>query len=380
MPTINEVIVANTDDGYAEYEDHYSGGASCGSVTTGGTTVRFYGRSDWNDPDQHFKTWRPYLRFQTVDIPQGATITSAKIQLAFDSQINGDGNSVTIRGEDTDDASSAASSCSAFGNATRTSANVAWSFASSMSAGTFYDTPDIKTIIQEIVNRAGWSADNDMQFFFEDHTYASSTNWLIDFRSKEYSGTTYTPKLVITYSTGQEFTPTAAGADIDSTGPTIKITLIPTAAASSIASSLGNLIETFTPTQSSIESTAVLGGIKVSLTPSPAQADAGTGAPTLLDKVSPSPASIQSSCSFTLTLTITASAASAATEAIMLPEAELVTPSAAVAKAGLTKKGEAYSGISAALRAGASFNILSTKNLLNSFILKMNLFYFVLLL
>lgn len=359
MPTVNEVIVSNSDDGVAEYEEYYGGGASCNNVDSSHQRIRFRGLSDYGDKYQHWEEWRPYLRFQTIDIPQGATITQAKIQLAYHSD-NGNavGNTVTIRGEATDDASSAASSCSAFGSATRTTASVDWSFSSGMSAGTFYDTPDIKTIVQEIVSRAGWSADNDMQFFFEDLTYNNSNNWLLQFRSKNYSGTTYTPKLVITYFNGEQFTPPAAGADIDSTGPTIKITLIPTAAASSIASSLGNLIETFTPTLSSIKSAAVLGDIKVSLTPSPAQAEAGTGAPTLLDKVSPSPASIQSSCSFTLTLTISAPAASASTEAVMVPQTELVTPSAATAKAGLTKKGEAYSGLSAALKVDAAFNIL----------------------
>ena len=45
MPTVNEVIVSNSDDGYAEYEDYYSSGASCQGVATGGTKVRFEGRS-----------------------------------------------------------------------------------------------------------------------------------------------------------------------------------------------------------------------------------------------------------------------------------------------------------------------------------------------
>lgn len=196
---ITEVIINNVDDGYSDYEENYGSG-SCSTVNSSSTLIRFYARSDEGDKDLHWNVWSPYLRFETIDIPQGATITSAKIQLAFHSQINGTGQSITIRGEATDDAASAASSCSAFDSATRTSASVSWSFASSMSAGTFYDTADISTIVQEIVTRAGWSADNNMQFFFEDHTYVESSNWLFDFRSKNYSGDTYTPKLVIEYS------------------------------------------------------------------------------------------------------------------------------------------------------------------------------------
>lgn len=267
MTTITEVIANNIDDGYAEYEDYYSSGASCQSVSSGDTTVRFYGRSDFGDQAQHWKTWRPYLRFETVNVPQGATITSAKIQLAFHSQINGSGQSVTIRGEDTDDASSAASSCSAFGGATRTSASVTWSFASGMSAGTFYDTADISTIIQEIVDRTGWTANNDMQFFFEDHTYVSSTNWLFDFRSKNYSGSTYTPKLVIEYSTGVNVTPAAISAGGATSGPTVVLSgfnVTPSAATATAA--------TVAPTISSSD---------LNVTSNPASATAATVNPTV---------------------------------------------------------------------------------------------------
>lgn len=285
MTTVTEVIANNVDDGHADYEDYYGSGASCNSVNSSNTLVRFYARSDYGDQSQHWNTWRPYLRFETVDVPQGATITAAKIQLAFHSQINGTGQSVTIRGEDTDDASSAASSCSAFGSATRTSASVSWSFASSMSAGTFYDTADISTIIQEIVNRTGWAANNDMQFFFEDHTYVSSTNWLFDFRSKNYSGTTFTPKLVITYTLGLDVGGIIAGLDTAAIMGTVEygsLSMTPTLAGADTAAITGTSVLgsiSVTPALAGADTSAIAGtAILASFSVTPSAANAATAA------------------------------------------------------------------------------------------------------
>ena len=34
MPTVNEVIANNVDDGHADYEDYYGMGASCNNVSS----------------------------------------------------------------------------------------------------------------------------------------------------------------------------------------------------------------------------------------------------------------------------------------------------------------------------------------------------------
>lgn len=347
MTTITEVITNNIDDGYAEYEDYYSSGASCQSVSTGDTTVRFYGRSDFGDQAQHWKTWRPYLRFETINVPQGATIQSAKIQLAFHSQINGTGQSVTIRGEDTDDASSAASSCSSFGGATRTSASVTWSFASGMSAGTFYDTTDISTIVQEIVDRTGWAANNDMQFFFEDHTYVGSTNWLIDFRSKNYTGTTYTPKLVIEYVLGETVTGVIAGLDTAAITGTVEygsLSTTPTLAGADTAAIMGTSVLgslSVTPTLAGADTSAIAGtALLASFSVTPSAANAATAAigPIFNEVTPPNPANADTAAIMGTvvygSLSTTATLANADTAAILgtvIYTSESVTPSAAVA-------------------------------------------------
>lgn len=359
MPTVNEVIANNVDDGHADYEDYYGMGASCNNVSSSNNKIRFYARSDYGDKDQHWNTWEPYLRFETIDIPQGSTITSAKIQLAFHSQINGSGQSVTIRGEATDDASSAASSCSAFGNAARTSANVSWSFASSMSAGTFYDTADISTIVQEIVNRAGWSANNDMQFFFEDHTYVNSTNWLFDFRSKNYSGSTYTPKLVITYSLGEEFTPSAAPAVANAAGPGINISIQGIQATAVANAAVGGIKETHTPAIASAETQAVLGGIKFSFIPGAANAVANAVVGGIKETHTPAAASATTGVDFSIKISFAPTAASAVANAYYPPPAvEFTPPTQATAVTAATRKGMAYSGFAASAVANAEINIL----------------------
>ena len=69
-----------------------------------------------------------------------------------------------------------------------------------MSAGTYYDTPDITEVVQEIVDRTGWAGNNDMMFILTPSSWNSSTNWLIQYRSYNYGGS-FKPKLVIEYST-----------------------------------------------------------------------------------------------------------------------------------------------------------------------------------
>ena len=116
--------------------------------------------------------YRIGLRYQGVDVPQGSTITYAELDF-----VSGNANSevtkVRVYGEDADDAAPFVS-----GNTndftTRTwTAPVDWnpSTTPALAAWTAPDqnhkTPDIKSIVQKIVNRSGWCGGNDMAFFVE---------------------------------------------------------------------------------------------------------------------------------------------------------------------------------------------------------------------
>lgn len=105
------------------------------------------------------------VRFQSIGIPQGATITSAYIQFTADADDDGS-TSLTIYGEDENDADSYSSSDDDITDRDRTSASVNWS-PGDWDTDDTYNTPEIKTLVQEIVNRGGWSSGNDMAFIIK---------------------------------------------------------------------------------------------------------------------------------------------------------------------------------------------------------------------
>lgn len=100
------------------------------------------------------------LRFLNVTIPQGASITSATLQLADNTTAGGDGAFGVLYGNDTDDAP-------AWGGATtpesmtKTTTSAVMSNAD-VSGGVH--TVDVTDIVQEIIDRAGWVSGNDLAF------------------------------------------------------------------------------------------------------------------------------------------------------------------------------------------------------------------------
>jgi len=109
------------------------------------------------------------IRFLNINIPQGTTILSASIQFTTDQTDTGS-TSVTIRGEDIDNANVFSGSDYNISNRTLTSASVAWNNIPAWNtvgqSGADQQTPDITTIVQEIVNRGGWSSGNALAFVF----------------------------------------------------------------------------------------------------------------------------------------------------------------------------------------------------------------------
>ncbi len=107
------------------------------------------------------------IRFQNINIPQGTTILSASIQFTTDETDSG-GTSVTIRGHDTDNAGVFTTSNSDISNRTLTTASIAWNsipaWNSVGQSGANQQTPDLTSIVQEIVNRGGWTSGNSLAF------------------------------------------------------------------------------------------------------------------------------------------------------------------------------------------------------------------------
>jgi PKD repeat protein/uncharacterized protein YjiK len=104
------------------------------------------------------------IRFNGVTIPQGATITNATIQFQTDEATTG-ATSLTIEGEAADHAATFASTNGNISTRNRTANSVAWSPAQWPTvgqAGPDQSTPNIASVLQEIVNRGGWSSGNSL--------------------------------------------------------------------------------------------------------------------------------------------------------------------------------------------------------------------------
>ena len=104
------------------------------------------------------------MRFNGINIPPGAIISNALIQFQVD-EINAVATSLTFQGEDVDNAATFIDSNWNVSSRPRTAAAVAWSpvaWSTRGEAGVDQQTPDISSVIQEIVNRPGWMQNNSL--------------------------------------------------------------------------------------------------------------------------------------------------------------------------------------------------------------------------
>jgi len=102
------------------------------------------------------------MRFQNVTIPQGATITNAYIEFETD-ETNSTATDLTFWGEDINNAPTFTTATNNISSRTKTSASVAWNNVPAWNTvSEKHQTPDLSSVIQEIVNRAGWSSGNSM--------------------------------------------------------------------------------------------------------------------------------------------------------------------------------------------------------------------------
>ncbi len=101
------------------------------------------------------------LRFVGVAIPKGATITSAFVRFQVD-ESSADATSLVIRGHDTNNASAFSLSNGDLSTRPATTAQVSWAPGAWLTPGLQQETPDLSAVIQEVVDRGGWSAGNAM--------------------------------------------------------------------------------------------------------------------------------------------------------------------------------------------------------------------------
>lgn len=107
------------------------------------------------------------IRFQNIIIPQGATITNAYIEFETD-EVTTVSTTLTFYGEDTDNAPVFNSTASNISSRTQTTASVDWSTIPAWNTlNEKHQSPDLSSVVQEIVDRGGWASGNSMVFIVD---------------------------------------------------------------------------------------------------------------------------------------------------------------------------------------------------------------------
>ena len=104
------------------------------------------------------------LRFTNVTVPAGAAISGAYIQFEAD-EIQSEVTNLTLRGQAADNAGTFTTAAGNVSTRPRTTASVSWSPAAWTlvgEAGSNQRTSELKTVLQEIVNRPGWASGNSL--------------------------------------------------------------------------------------------------------------------------------------------------------------------------------------------------------------------------
>ncbi len=106
------------------------------------------------------------LRFTGVTIPTGATVTTAWIQFTA-RKVDQQSASLTLQGQAADNPGTFTGASGNVSGRALTTASVSWSppaWTRAGDAGAEQRTPELKTIVQEVVSRPGWASANAMVF------------------------------------------------------------------------------------------------------------------------------------------------------------------------------------------------------------------------
>ncbi|MCU0417198.1 MAG: DUF839 domain-containing protein [Cytophagaceae bacterium] len=160
------VRINSASDDMEEYVAGTNQTKTVGSMDPGSSDLELGNEATTGDPQL------VGLRFTNITIPKGALVTKATIQFTVDAiSKNTDPCNVQIVGEANDNTITFNSLNSGDLSARpKTTANVSWavtgsSWATVGSATDDQETPDIKTIIQEIIDRSGWAAGNALSLY-----------------------------------------------------------------------------------------------------------------------------------------------------------------------------------------------------------------------
>jgi len=190
-------------------------GGDDGDITDGNTLNSSGNQSQVGDNEEYINT-SSYMRFTNVAIPSGATIDTANIVVvssngAYDGGATPSGS---LKGRKLANCPQITTITNYNDTTTypRTTANVTWwPTSANWGTNTNRTSPELKTVVQEIVDLGGWASGNAIQIewhYINNGWYGSADEYTSDFRYfYAYEHATYNPPILNVEYTGG----TAAG-------------------------------------------------------------------------------------------------------------------------------------------------------------------------
>ena len=149
------------------------------------------------------------LRFTGMNIPAGATITGAYIVFravaADPGMTNSGATNLTLRGELTGDAATFTTTSGNISSRTLTGASAAWT-PTAWTSGSDYNSSDISSVVQEIVNLGTWASGNDLAIIITGTGHRASQAYDSD--------PSRAAQLVVTYTTNDAPVNTVPGLQV----------------------------------------------------------------------------------------------------------------------------------------------------------------------
>jgi len=146
--------------------------------------------------------WSAAIRLANITVAQGATISSATLELRGNASYNAAPNVVKfyVSAEASDNAPALVTTNGDLRSSVRprTTATTVW-LQTSVTGGTWHSV-DVTAVVQEIVNRAGWASGNAIVFLIDTHEDTTQGEWQ-DYDSYD-TASANAPKLSITTAGG----------------------------------------------------------------------------------------------------------------------------------------------------------------------------------
>jgi Peptidase family C25/Propeptide_C25 len=179
--TVERQVSASQDDGYTSDESSQDLDADYLTVGSSADTAPPYCMAG--------------MVFRNINVPPGAEIISAHLKIcAYDDHLN-DVVYGAIQAEAADDAD-AFGQFRSIGLLSRTQASVNWDIVEPWTAQTWYESPDIANVIQEVVNRSGWTTGSAVAILYSTRQRQGGYRYFCSYDR----GGDYAPKLDITYA------------------------------------------------------------------------------------------------------------------------------------------------------------------------------------